>query len=64
MAKPQTRPAAPDDLHARRLKVLETFRTVAVGFEKDLLAVGAREVALILGSARQAAEATLAAEDR
>jgi hypothetical protein len=47
----------------QRLKVLEAFRSVAVGFEKDLLATGFREVALILGSARQAAEEVLAAED-
>lgn len=47
----------------QHMKVLEAFRSVAVRFEKDLLGCGAREVALLLGAARQAAEQALAAAE-
>ena len=51
----------PDPLHP--FKVLEAFRGIAVGLERDLQAIGALEVAMLLGAARQAAEEILAAED-
>ncbi len=56
--------APPADRGRDRHKVLETFRAIAVGLERDLLSVGAREVALLLGMARQAAEQEVTVDDR
>ena len=42
-----------------RVKVLEALRTVALRFEKDVGKLGYHEIALLLGTARTAAEENL-----
>lgn len=56
MSEKKSLPLSPVD---ERVKVLEALRTVALRFEKDVGKLGYHEIALLLGTARTAAEENL-----